>query len=271
MSDKQKLHTFTLGIEEEFQIVDPETRELRSYVQQILDDEQRPHDAQGKRQGRDAPVRHRTGHGHLRQRGRGTQAGHPPAQRPRRPRRKTGPQDRLRRHPPVFALGRPAHHGRRTLQDHRAGFAAGGAGEPDLRPARPRRHPRPRVGHPGDEPGALLPAAPVRAVGELALLARAGHGVQGLPPEGVRAVPAHGDSRCVREHQRVRRLSEAAGQDGPASTTPRRSGGTSGCTRFSTPSNSASAMPRAGSTTPSRSPRSCRPSSASSTSCSART
>ena len=31
-------HTFTLGIEEEFQIIDPVTRELRSYVQQILDD-----------------------------------------------------------------------------------------------------------------------------------------------------------------------------------------------------------------------------------------
>src|SRR5215475_13417274 len=34
---KQK-HTFTLGIEEEFQIIDPETRELRSHVQQILAD-----------------------------------------------------------------------------------------------------------------------------------------------------------------------------------------------------------------------------------------
>src|SRR4051812_7610094 len=31
-------HTFTLGIEEEFQIIDPETRELRSHVQQILAD-----------------------------------------------------------------------------------------------------------------------------------------------------------------------------------------------------------------------------------------
>ena len=29
-------HVFTLGIEEEFQIVDPETRELRSHIQQIL-------------------------------------------------------------------------------------------------------------------------------------------------------------------------------------------------------------------------------------------
>ena len=38
MSDKQ--HTFTLGIEEEFQIIDAETRELRSYVEQILEDEQ---------------------------------------------------------------------------------------------------------------------------------------------------------------------------------------------------------------------------------------
>ena len=31
-------HVFTLGIEEEFQIIDPETRELRSHIQQILDD-----------------------------------------------------------------------------------------------------------------------------------------------------------------------------------------------------------------------------------------
>ena len=31
-------HTFTLGIEEEFQIIDPETRELRSHIQEILAD-----------------------------------------------------------------------------------------------------------------------------------------------------------------------------------------------------------------------------------------
>src|SRR5436190_7789448 len=29
-------HVFTIGIEEEFQIVDPETRELRSHIQEIL-------------------------------------------------------------------------------------------------------------------------------------------------------------------------------------------------------------------------------------------
>ncbi|MBA2743098.1 MAG: carboxylate-amine ligase, partial [Chthoniobacterales bacterium] len=32
-----KDHVFTLGIEEEFQIIDPETRELRSHIEQILE------------------------------------------------------------------------------------------------------------------------------------------------------------------------------------------------------------------------------------------
>ena len=33
---KENEHVFTIGIEEEFQIVDPETRELRSHIQEIL-------------------------------------------------------------------------------------------------------------------------------------------------------------------------------------------------------------------------------------------
>ncbi|HEY3169431.1 MAG TPA: glutamate-cysteine ligase family protein, partial [Thermoanaerobaculia bacterium] len=32
---------FTLGVEEEFQIIDPETRELRSHVQELLDEGRR--------------------------------------------------------------------------------------------------------------------------------------------------------------------------------------------------------------------------------------
>jgi carboxylate-amine ligase len=35
---RQHEHVFTLGIEEEFQIIDPKTRELRSHIQQILAD-----------------------------------------------------------------------------------------------------------------------------------------------------------------------------------------------------------------------------------------
>ena len=37
MFTKLKNHTFTLGIEEEFAIVDPETRQLRSHIQEILE------------------------------------------------------------------------------------------------------------------------------------------------------------------------------------------------------------------------------------------
>jgi len=37
-ANRKREHTFTLGIEEEFQIIDPETRELRSHIQQILAD-----------------------------------------------------------------------------------------------------------------------------------------------------------------------------------------------------------------------------------------
>jgi len=29
-------HTFTLGIEEEFQVIDPETRQLRSHIQEMF-------------------------------------------------------------------------------------------------------------------------------------------------------------------------------------------------------------------------------------------
>ena len=38
LSMSAKNHVFTLGIEEEFAIVDPETRELRSHIHEILDD-----------------------------------------------------------------------------------------------------------------------------------------------------------------------------------------------------------------------------------------
>ncbi|MES1194844.1 MAG: carboxylate-amine ligase, partial [Opitutus sp.] len=33
----KKKHSFTIGIEEEFQIVDPETRELKSHIEEILE------------------------------------------------------------------------------------------------------------------------------------------------------------------------------------------------------------------------------------------
>src|SRR5881409_2882062 len=37
LGQRMKDHTFTLGIEEEFAIIDPETRELRSHIHEILE------------------------------------------------------------------------------------------------------------------------------------------------------------------------------------------------------------------------------------------
>ena len=56
--------TFTIGIEEEFQIVDPETCELRSHVAELL--ESGAPDARRADQARDAPVHRRGRHEDLR-------------------------------------------------------------------------------------------------------------------------------------------------------------------------------------------------------------
>ena len=135
-------HVFTLGIEEEFQIIDPETRELRSHIQQILGEGKVTLNEQIKpemhqsvvelgtdvcgdiRDAREQVIRLRSELA--------TMAG---AERV---------EDRLRRHPSVLALVRPAHHRGRTLRHDREGHAAGRARQPHLRPARPCRHSRPR-------------------------------------------------------------------------------------------------------------------------------
>ena len=53
---------FTLGIEEEFQIVDPRTRELRSHVVEILEEGVA---ARGTNKAGDDPVDGRSGHWYL--------------------------------------------------------------------------------------------------------------------------------------------------------------------------------------------------------------
>ena len=115
MSDSA--HVFTLGIEEEFQIIDPETRELRSHIQQILDDGKitlKEHVKPEMHQSvvelgteicsdiacaREQVVQLRSELAKL------------AAQR--------GLADRFRRHASIFALDEPAHHGRRSLRHDR--------------------------------------------------------------------------------------------------------------------------------------------------------
>ena len=106
--------------------------------------------------------------------------------------------------------------------------------------------------------GALLPAAHLRAVDQLAVLAGPQHRLQVLPQQGLRPLPAHRHPGLLQPLRRVRELRPAARQDRLHRQRPRRSGGTSARIRSSTPSSSASATCRCGSTRRSPSRRSSR-------------
>ena len=75
-----------------------------------------------------------------------------------------------------------------TLPEHRRRPAAGGARQPDLRPARARRRRGPRDRDPPDEPRPLFPAAHPGAFDQLALLAGHGHRAEIVPLQGLRQV-----------------------------------------------------------------------------------
>ena len=68
-----------------------------------------------------------------------------------------------------------------------------------LRHARARRHRGRRAAHRPDEPGALFPAAPARAVHLLAVRRRRGHRPQVLPARRLPGAAAHGPARPLRE------------------------------------------------------------------------
>ena len=163
---------FTLGIEEEFQLIDPETRDLRSHVQHLLDDEHTLAD-QLKPELHQSVIEVGTNIcPDIKEARREVVA---PAQQPGAAGAAQRPDHRGGRHPSVRPLEGPAHHGERALQGDRRRPAADRAGEPDLRPPRPRGHRGPRGGDPHHERRPLLPAAHLRAVDQLAVLAGAQH------------------------------------------------------------------------------------------------
>ena len=131
-------HRFTVGVEEEFQIVDPDTWELRSHVSELLASSAPV--ARRSDQARDAPVDRRGRHEDLR--GRRASCEHEIVRIRRelcRRRRARRPAHRRRRHASVLALDGSGHLARRALREHRRGAAAARALAADLRPARPRR------------------------------------------------------------------------------------------------------------------------------------
>ena len=130
-------HRFTVGVEEEFQIVDPETWELRSHVSELLASGAPTLGEQIKREMHQSIVEVGTkicgDVDELRDeifRIRRELAG--AAER-------VGLARRRRRHASVLELEGSGHLARRALREHRRGAAAAGALAADLRPARARR------------------------------------------------------------------------------------------------------------------------------------
>ena len=95
-----------------------------------------------------------------------------------------------------------------------------------------------------DERGALLPAAPAGALDELAVLDGPRHRPEVVPHDGLPPLSAHRHSRSLRLVERVRGLRRNCSSSCTASTTARRSGGTCGRIRRSARWSSASATCR---------------------------
>ena len=189
--------SITLGVEEEFFLVDPETRDL------LPDPDPRIFEYCNKNRGdhkvvaeflrsqietttrvcssvagrpfgphRDPPPRHRRGRA-ARRRGAG------------------------RLHPSLRGLAQPGRHGGASLRTVRHDLPAGRTGTARGRDAHPRGFRRRRQPRPGDDGHAPLPAPASRALGILALQQRAGDRLQVLPSDPLRQHAAHGIARAA--------------------------------------------------------------------------
>ena len=205
-------HRFTIGVEEEFQIVDPETWELRSHVSAA---------AVGRGfarlrrsdQARDAPVDRRDRHEDLRKRER-TAAGDPSA-----PAANWSPRPRARglhvaaagTHPfsswidQVISPGERYENIVEELQQLARSLLIFGL-HVHVADARQADHDRP------DERGALLPAAPARALDQLAVLDGPRHRAEVVPHDRLPPLSAHRHSRSLRIVERLRELRQPAGR-----------------------------------------------------------
>ena len=262
--------SLTIGIEEEYQIIDPETRELRSYITEMLD---RAISHARARSSRSCTSRS------------SRSAPRSAARPPRRARSWCGcaalvmdlaAQERLviaaaGTHPFSSWMEQEITPLERYIgvQGRPAGPRAAAA---DLRHARAHRHRGPRLPDRRDERRALLPAARARALHELAVLDGPQHRPQVVPQHRLPQLPAHrhparsfaswADYQRICRHARAHRL---------RSPTASRSGGTCGPITAIRRSSSASATSARGWTRRSASPRFSRRLSPSSGSCAATT
>ena len=229
---------FTLGIEEEFQIVDPQTRELKSHIEEML--------AAGAHMGDSIkPELHRSV----------IEVGSPVCADIREARAAvTGLRRSLiqladKSGVRIVAAGtHPISHWKDQEITDRARYADIVSEMEDLARANLIFGLHVHVGiedretaDPDHERRARLPAPPAGAVRELALLVRPPHRREVGALHDLQALPAHADPRLLPVVGRVLQVRGPARDDRAASTTGRRSGGTSGPTPTSAPSSSASA------------------------------
>ncbi len=114
--------------------------------------------------------------------------------------------------PSVRRLVAPDAHRQGALQHAGARSAGARAPPADLRHACACRARGPGAAHRPDEPGLVFPAAPAGALDLIAVLAGRGYRAQELPPRGVRRVAAHRAAGDLRFLGRVRAAPEGADQ-----------------------------------------------------------
>src|SRR6266487_1803864 len=171
-----KDHVFTLGIEEEFQIIDPETRELRSHIQQILAGGKMILKEQIKPEMHQSVVELGT---------------------------EICSDARCARQQVIELRSELA------LLAARDGLKIASAGTHPFS----HRNPGSRRSDRCYESSALLFAAPLRPLGEFSVLVGAEYRLEGVSADDFRAFPTHRNSGRVRKPFRVRRLLEAARVD----------------------------------------------------------
>ena len=198
------MHRFTLGVEEEFQIVDPQTWELRSHVSELLATSVPVLGDQIKRELHQSIVEVGTricaDVSELRDEI--FRIRHELVQAAER----AGLAVAAAGTHPVLALEGPGPLPRCPLRQHRRGAPAAGAIAAHLRSPRPRRRSRPDDDDRSDERSAVLPAAPARAVDELAVLDGARHRPEVVPDDDLPSLSAHRRAGPLRIVERLREL-----------------------------------------------------------------
>ena len=127
--------------------------------------------------------------------------------------REKRPPRRLGRHAPVLALRAPADHRARPLPEPRRPAPVRRPPRADLRHARPRRRRRRREGDPDRERHARRAADAARAVGELTVLAWRADRALLLAADGLRGVPPLGAAAALPRLRGLRRGRRAARED----------------------------------------------------------